>query len=508
MNPRIPLILLVTLSTLLRWFWNVGNPISPEAAYLALCGKTPAVAYFDGPPGTALMTALGVRWAGTTAFGANLLWPFFAALATIAIYQLIAPLSGKRTAFSLALLANLLPAFNLAALHPGTALPVAMFAVAFSACAWRALGNNHMAWWIAAGLCAAGGLMFSYTAWFFIPALTLILLTSRRWRRQFFAVEFWMAVLPPLFAFALLLIWNSRNDWVHFIGGTWQTSMTFYWLNIPPALASANAALSPLALLVCIAGLLVIFRTIRTESKARFLAIQAFFSLGIAIYAVLTKSSLQTAGLTTALLTLPLLPWLAHSDPTEHSSNFIRSVLASPLLLPSVLLTSALATIFTLIRLPTPQNFASIPVIREIETLRVNAVPGERLFLIAENASLASLIALHLHDVAPSLPGHPPIYTPESPFADSQYAFWPRYDEFVESTAPIQAAPGTDRFTEQAGGNPFLGRSALYITRQTPEDLPQAITAAFASHRLLATISAPGGTLYIFLCENYQTLPL
>lgn len=510
MNARTLLILFVAPLTLLRWAWNAGCVISPDAAYLALCGKTPAVAYFDGPPGTALGTVFGIQWGGATAFGANLLWPVFAALATIALYQLVAPLSGKRAAVSLAVLMNLLPAFNLASLQPGNALPIAMFALAFLACAWRALDTENMAWWLAAGLCAAGGLMFGYTAWFLVPALALVLLTSRRWRRQFFGAGFWMMALLPAFAFTLLLIWNSRNGWVHFIGGTWQTSTTFHWRNIPPALAAANSALSPLVLIVSMAAIISIFRVIRATLKARFLAIPALAALGLSTYAALTKSSLHTPGLAAAILTLPLLSWLPGAVPARRILRPLHAALAAPALLPSVFLTSALAAFFAVAHLPSPQNIAGIPVVREIEALRAAAASGGRVFLIAENASLASAIALHLRDTDSPPPGHPPVYVLESPVADSQYAFWPRYDEFVETSAPpAQTAPGTDAFTEQAGTNPFLGQSALYITRQTPEDLPQSITAAFSSHRLLATITARGGAiLRVFLCEDYQTLPL
>jgi hypothetical protein len=104
--------------------------------------------------------------------------------------------------------------------------------------------------------------------------------------------------------------------------------------------------------------------------------------------------------------------------------------------------------------------------------------------------------------------GHPPVYVVESPYADSQFALWPRYDQFVEAPKPT-AEEAQDPFTEQDGTNPFLWRSALYITPQKPDNLPQAITAAFASHRLLAEITTPSGEiLRVYLCSEYETLPL
>jgi len=143
---------------------------------------------------------------------------------------------------------------------------------------------------------------------------------------------------------------------------------------------------------------------------------------------------------------------------------------------------------------------------REVEELRRGQTPP--VFLIAEDAPLASAIALHLENADPALPGHPPVYVLESPSAESQYAFWPRYDQFTEAP-PAPPEPGTDPFTEQDGFNPFLGRSALYLTTQPEEELPQAISAAFTTCRLLAEITLPsGGILRVFLCSEYQTLPL
>jgi hypothetical protein len=146
----------------------------------------------------------------------------------------------------------------------------------------------------------------------------------------------------------------------------------------------------------------------------------------------------------------------------------------------------------------------------EIETLRRQAsVPlPAPVFLIAEDAGLASALALLLPDHSFATPGHPPVFVPESPYADSQYALWPRYDQFVPAP-PTTPDDAPDPFTEQDGVNPFLGRSAFFVTSQAPADLPQSITAAFASCRLLAEISGPSGTtLRVYLCSDYQTLPL
>lgn len=494
MSMRLAVLALLGLLTVLRWLWLAPQELSPSSAYLALCGSAPSIAYFDGPGATAVCVALGTQIAGAGALGAALFWPVMAALATFALYRLVLSIGGERPALASAVLLNLLPVFNGAAVSPSCALPVGMFALGFAACAWRALETSSLAWWLAAGLCAAGGLLFAYLAWFFLPALLLILLLSHRWRGKLFEPGFWLAAVPPLVVFVLLLAWNAGHGWVHFIGGTWQTASAIDLRRVPAAVFQAAVGASPVLLPLLAAALLIGLRAAREAPRAKFLAIPAALAAIIAIYLALRGAPAQAAGLTAALLALPLLGWVPVG----------RSALAV------VFFTAALWASGFMWLQPTARPYVTAEVTSEIESLRQKETtdPAAPVFLIAHDAALASVLALHLADTSFAAPGHPPVYVLESPCADSQYALWPRYDQFIEAPAP---APGTaeDPFTEQKGINPFLARSALYITPQTPEELPQAITAAFAAHRLLAEITTPSGQiLRVYLCSSYETLPL
>lgn len=494
MNPRLPLLALLALVTVLRWLWLAPQDLPPAGAYLALCGTAPAVAYFDGPGGTAVCAAFGARWVGAGALGVALLWPVFAVLATFALYHLVAPLAGARAATGAAVLLNLLPSFNTAAVSPTCALPLTMFALGFAACAWRGLHSSSLTWWFGAGLCAAGGLLFDYLAWFFVPALLVVMLASHRWRSALLEPGFWVAAALPLAAFVWLLVWNAEHGWVHFIGGTWQTATTLDVRNLPRDIYDAALAASPLVLVALAASLWFALREIRASRKAKFLALPALLAALIALYLGLRGESAQAAGLLAEALAIPLLAWL----PLPPAA--LGLVLASTALWTAVSLGTAQPAAPTI----TPE------VAREIEALRAAQTtdPAAPVFLIARDADLASALALSLPDISFVTPGHPPVYVVESPYADSQYALWPRYDQFVDGPKPA-ADEAPDPFTEQDGANPFLWRSALYITPQTPDALPQSVTAAFATHHLLAEITTPSGEiLRVYLCSEYETLPL
>ena len=494
MNTRVMALALLALLTVLRWIWLAPQEITPAGAYLALCGYTPSIAYFDGPGGTAVCTAVGTRLAGASALGAALLWPVFAALATAAMYFIVAGLAGVRAGWAAAVLLNLLPAFNTAATTPTCTMPLVMCALAFLACAWRALDTSSPAWWGAAGLCAAGGLLFDYLAWFFWPALVLVMLASHRWRPRLLEPGIWIAALPALGVITWLMFWNADHGWVHFIGGTWQTATSLDLRALPRGIYGAAIAASPLLLVAMAGGLYFALRDARVARRAKFLAIPATMAAAVALYILLRGEPPQTAGLLAAALAIPLLAWLPAPGPW----------------LTVIFVSAALWTAGYLAMQPARQAAITREVTEEIEKLRGTETTdaGAPVFLIAQNAATASALALHLRDTSFVAPGHPPVYVVESPYADSQYALWPRYDQFVDAPRPAaHAAP--DPFTEQDGANPFVGRSALYITPQMPDQLPQAVTAAFAAHRLLAEITTPSGeVLRVYLCQNYETLPL
>ena len=502
MNPRLALLCLLSALTALRWSWNLGLPLSPGNAYLAICGTIPSVAYFDGPGGTALSVALGVSMFGANALGAAFFWPIYAMVATLALYSLVLPMAGPRSAASLAVLLNILPVFNHATLEPDSALPLTASALGALACAWRGLDKNSVLWWLVAGCVLACGLFFSYGAWLPLPAIFLAMIASRRWRPRLARPGFWLACIPPLIVFSALLAWNSDHGWVHFIGNTMATALLIDWSRFPVVLAAAAGSVGPLGVVALALAVWFALREVTVSPKIKFLVLPALCSLMAWLYSGLRGLPGQTTGLLATVMILPLLVCIP--------SRLGR--LPTRVLMTAVLIASAFWTVGTLARSPREQGFIDSEVVKRLEEITSSFASDKShpLFLIAEDAPIASAFAVNLSgQTFTHQSGHPPVYSLESAFAESQYALWPRYDQFVEATQAAAATFTADPFTEQEGANPFVGRSALYITCQKPDDLPQAITAAFAGWHLAAEISAANGQiLRIYLCSDYQTMPL
>jgi hypothetical protein len=135
---------------------------------------------------------------------------------------------------------------------------------------------------------------------------------------------------------------------------------------------------------------------------------------------------------------------------------------------------------------------------------------GEQVFLIGNRYQTSAIVAFYLRDPRVEDPGHPPVYIPESQNIENEFSFWRRYDEFVE---PADKSEINSLFSEQSGVNPFINRTALYITDAPDETPPQNLQNSFTRWELVDHFQVnrrnePLHEFRIFACYQYQTLPL
>jgi hypothetical protein len=135
---------------------------------------------------------------------------------------------------------------------------------------------------------------------------------------------------------------------------------------------------------------------------------------------------------------------------------------------------------------------------------------GQKVFLIGNKYQTASMLSFYLKDKRPEAPEHPPVYIPESQDLENEFSFWHRYDEFIAADASTKR---DTTFSEEEGTNPFIDRSALFITDRLDGKPPQALQSSFTRWELVAVYeldrrSLPLREIRIFACYQYQTLPL
>ena len=492
------LLLFALVVTIARLVFVWLTEPSPTEAYYYLCSQRLAPAYFDGPAGTALLTELASVYAKSDAIW-RMTAPLWSLIATCACFGLARQLSDARQGAYIALLLNVLPIFNSAALRVGPALPALTFVTLGMLAAWRASGEeaSKLIWWVGSGLFFGLATCFAYAAFAIVPGVVAFAMSSAKRRRSADFYGMWALFGIPALCLAPALVWNAGDDWIPIAGGTFRTLWEFDMKRLAPTLPALLMAFSPLLLGGMIFGWFnALVESRKGHLRARFAFWCAAPSFLIGAYFLLRGSSATEY----FLLVAPLLLFKAVDTFASERLVFVFLRWAAVI----VAIAFSGYAIYTSWHEGRGWRAAALEFGRAF--LEKSKEGQDDLFLIAEDEKLASVLGYHLRDalVAPS--GHPTVYVRESQDVSNQFALWPTYADFMETGRVVD-----EYFTEQRAENPFLGRSALYITHERDAELPQSIRGAFDSVVLFREIpgtEADSRPLYIYLCLVYQTLPL
>jgi len=493
--PTLAILALLAI-TALRYGFAVTTEVTPDEAYYWMCSKRIDWAFFDGPPGTAALIQAGTAFRGNGALGIRLAFPMAALVASLVVFLLSRAIFGTPVGIWTAVALNALPVFNEAAVHAGPAIP-ALAAVAYAARAtWRALNSRSSTpWWIAAGLSIGVGLQFHYAAlaaWAGILATCLI---SRKRRVEFLQPGLYVSALLTAALAIPLVAWNQSQNWAPFAAGTLRTALRVNFSALGQSLAGAALALSILVSLLLVAVLALGVRDSRSQLRIRYLVTWAAPFLLIWLYGALHREAAPPELLLGATFLLPIMIsyW--------HSNRIAEAVV------PIALVTAAVSSAIALAAWSRPQ----LPwgkVATAVAALRAENAPfsAEPIFVIAQNPADTAALKYHIRNALGGKTTE--VFLRESQDLSTQFGLWPRYDEFVKTETPPD-----EFFQELSAVNPYAGRTAIYVSDESSEELPQTITNAFEKVTPAAALkfTDPAGMhreLRLYLCENYQTMPL
>ncbi|MEY5025405.1 MAG: hypothetical protein RLZZ244_933 [Verrucomicrobiota bacterium] len=538
MNPRLWLFLGLALLTLLR-LWLIGSlELIQDEAYYHLWSKHPDICYYSKGPGVAWTIWLGTHCFGDTEFGIRFFSPVLSLGTSLLLFFFTRRLYGQSVAVWLTLGMNLLPI-----LHVGSVLmtidPLSIFFwMAAIYTLWLALeppNPKHdaeegaegdpgwSAWWPATGALIGMGFLCKWTNAMQLLSVVLLLCSSRKLRAHFRKPGFW-SMLSVFLLFAIPpVLWNARHGWITVMhvsqrGGLHQP----FRLNLGEPFAYLGMHLgvySPLLFGACLVALGAALRKWRSHFKPRFL-----LSFTLPLFVMYGSLSLKKAGepnwTAPAMLSLGVFAaayWHQRALQSQAVRRFFGVAFALGLLLSIAILD------LDLVRkagIPIPRKADPSARFRGWKTVaeevakirsRLEKETGHAFFLIASDRGPASSLSFYLPEKPVEGPDHPPVYIPESQNIENQFSFWPRYDEFI-ALKPGQK-PREPLFSEEAGINPFHGRSALYITESEDENPPSSIQGAFAKTELIACLDILRRDLRlrqvrIFRCDTYRSLSL
>ena len=526
MTPRRWLFVFLGALTLLRLAFAAQLELFPDESYYFMWSERMDFGYFSKGPGVASAIWLGTHVFGANEFGVRVLSPLLGLGTSLLLFSFARRLYGETVGLWTAVMINLLPIFNVGSLVMTIDTLSIFFWTAALYTFWLALERSpdFSKWWPATGALIGLGFLSKYTNAMELVSILILLAVTPKFRREFRRPGFWvmlaiaaLCTLPPI-------IWNAQHDWVtleHLKDrGGLHKGFTISPSEFGTFLLLHFGVYSPLIFAgMVIAGWWGAGRA-RLQWKPRFL-----LAFSLPLFALYCWLSLKQAGepnwTAPAVISLGVLAvafWHERAQTSRGARIFSVAALAVGLVA-SVLIINLDAVRTVGIAWPYQSDPGSRmrgwrTAAAKVEQFRADfeAQLGEKVFLIANEHEVAASLAFYMKDKRPEGPAHPPVYIPESQAFVDQFSFWHRYDEFVDE----KDAPHIVRdefYTEEGGVNPFIGRTALYITDRPEEKAPSAIKGGFEQVEMIACIDQtrhgmPLRQLRIFACRRYRSLPL
>jgi Dolichyl-phosphate-mannose-protein mannosyltransferase len=523
MTARILLVFLLVL-TGARLIWAAHAELSPEEAYYYQWAQHPNVCYYSNGPGIALSVLAGTSLFGRCELGVRLFSPLFAFGTSLFLYFLGRRLYRERIAFWLVVLLNLTPSFNLAAVFMTIESLSLFFWTAAMAYFWSALQErtHRLFFWALTGFLIGCGFLCDYAHALQLLSVLVFLITAPKHRQEFRRPGLY--VLLGVFCLFLTapLIWNLQHDWIGLVPLSSENAPHAHsaerFAALGQFLGHQLILYSPLFLLALAAALISSIPRAFRSTKVSFLLSFCWPILFIGLIAVIWRLT-QPGWIALGFVSLSLLSvaWWFDAMPQNritHIVGIVALVMAGGTSLLALDTDLPRATGITI-------SYSSDPLASsrgwktaadEIGRFRsaFELKLGEPIFLIGDRYQTAAIVAFYLQEPRVEDPGHPPVYIPESQNIENEFSFWPRYDEFVE---PADKSEINSLFSEQAGVNQFINRTALYITNSSEDTPPQNLQNSFTRWELVDHFQInrrhePLRDFRIFACYQYQTLPL
>jgi hypothetical protein len=402
-------------------------------------------------------------------------------------------------------------------------------------------------------------------------SILLLLVFTPKHRRELCRPGFY--VMLGVFALFTIpvIVWNAQHAWITLAHlrnrGGLDTAPSFSPMEFFKFLLEHLGVYSPVIFLTMLAALVWAWKKARAHFKPRFLL--AFtLPLFVMYFALSFKRAGEpnwTAPATLSLAVLTVVFSLELAAQKKWACLLAIAGLAIGGLESVVTLDTDLVR-----RAGWPLSYDQDPSARargwqtaaeKIEEIRnaYEAGHDQKVFLIANKYGTAASVGYYLPHPRRELENNPPVYVPESAWPENQFYYWPRYDGMLdfadaareklrpgsnleadtraELAAALEALPTAsdvmpsdevrqrflralkaaapelgieDYYSESFGYNPFLGRSALYITDRDNESRPPDVFERTFNHSEMIAcfnVMRRGSSvrqIRIFACTGYH----
>ena len=208
----------LTLSTaLVRLIISSRIGLTGDEAHYWTYFQHPSLSYFDHPPAIGYIIGFFTLIFGNNEFAVRLPAVLFFVLTSYLIYILTKDLFEERTAFTAAVLLNIIPVFSfLGSVIMIPDAPLSVLWMLFVFFFWKLMKEGKPIYWYLLGVILGLGLLCKYNAILLVPSFILVLLISPKQRFWFKRAEPYLSVLIGFVLFIPVMIWNLENGWASF----------------------------------------------------------------------------------------------------------------------------------------------------------------------------------------------------------------------------------------------------------------------------------------------------
>jgi hypothetical protein len=510
--------------TAIRFWLGANLELSPLEAYHYLWAQHPSISYYSQGPGVAIAILAGTSVLGPTELGVRLLSPVIAVGTSILVYLLANKLFRERVAFWAVIALNFLPLFNLQSILITVDSLSVFFWVAVVYAFWLAIERRprFSIFWPLTGIIVGLGFLCRYENALALLSIVIFISVVPRYRRELLRPNLYVLLVCFTLFLAPSIVWNIEHEWLGLEQVSPQAILNLLLkIRISHLSESFQTQLLLYSPVILVGLLIALLGSIpKAFQNTRICLLLTFTWPLILLY--LTKDLHEIGDPTLpgpALVILGIVAthfWVSAAEDRKLVAGICIAALAFSGIQACLIVNTNLLRSLSI---SVPDRLDAISsshgwktIAETIDKFRTDFEHklGTKVFLIGNDYQTASILSFYLSDKRVEGPGDPPVFIPESQDIQSEFSFWPRYDEFAP---PNPSAKHDTTFSEEEGVNRFIDRTALYVTNQPEAAPPQNLQSAFTRWELLKVYELerkdlPFRQIRIFACYQYQTLPL
>jgi 4-amino-4-deoxy-L-arabinose transferase-like glycosyltransferase len=214
LSPAAAAILLITVSTLFRFFYSAWLPILPDESYYYQWAKHLDASYISKGPAVAYTIAAGTALWGGTNFGVRFFAVLLSAGTAWQIFLLARRWYDDVVGLIAVLISSVIPLYALGAVVMTIDPLSAFFWIWASTLFSKAVQERRLSDWLLTGFAVGSGFLAKYlNALELLSFLAFLLLvpTRREWLRK---PHFWLMLAVAVVCMSPVFWWNHRHGWV------------------------------------------------------------------------------------------------------------------------------------------------------------------------------------------------------------------------------------------------------------------------------------------------------